>query len=128
MIIIHGDEKMKISVPTMGDKGLDELVSEHFGRAPSFTIVDTETEDVKVVSNTSEHFGGVGTPPELLSKEGVEVMLCGGLGPKAVKMFEEFGVEVYVGAHGTVRGAIDTFQAGNLRVATDANACREHRH
>jgi len=119
---------MKVCAPTMGNKGLNELVCEHFGQAPSFTIVDIKTDDVKVVSNTSEHYGGIGTPPELLSKEGVEVMLCGGLGPKAVKMFEGFGVEVYIGASGTVKDAIDLYQSGKLSEATDANACKEHRH
>ena len=119
---------MKICVPTMGEKGLSETVCEHFGQAPSFTIVDTQTDGIRVVLNTSEHYGGVGTPPEILSKEGVEVMLCGGLGQKAVKMFEGFGVEVYVGASGTVKNAIDAYQSGKLSEATDANACKEHRH
>ena len=119
---------MKICAPTMGDKGIEEAICEHFGQAPSFTIVDTQTDTVKVVLNTSEHYGGVGTPPEILSKEGVEVMLCGGLGPKAVKMFEGFGVEVYIGASGTVREAIDAYKSGKLSEATDANACKEHRH
>ncbi|PXF50938.1 MAG: dinitrogenase iron-molybdenum cofactor biosynthesis protein [Candidatus Methanophagaceae archaeon] len=134
---------MKICIPTMGERGLDELVSEHFGRAPTFTVVDLEglegkelegsavaSEAVKVVPNTSEHFGGVGHAPEIISGEGVEVMLCGGLGPRAIQMFEQFGVEVFVGLSGaeTVRDAIRAFQAGALHEATDADACREHRH
>ena len=140
---------MKICIPTMGERGLDELVSEHFGRAPTFTVVDLEglegkelegsavaSEAVKVVPNTSEHFGGVGHAPEIISGEDVEVMLCGGLGPRAIQMFEQFGVEVFVGLSGlgagtapvTVRDAIRAFQAGALHEATDADACREHRH
>lgn len=33
---------MKVGIPTMGDSGLDESVSQHFGRASTFTIVDTK--------------------------------------------------------------------------------------
>ncbi len=55
-------------------------------------------------------------------------MLCSGLGPRAIGMFEQFGIEVYVGASGTVREAVRDFQAGMLHEATDADACREHRH
>ncbi len=55
-------------------------------------------------------------------------MLCGGLGPKAVTMFEQFGIDVFVGAQGTVRDAIEAWKQGSLMEATDENACREHRH
>jgi predicted Fe-Mo cluster-binding NifX family protein len=123
-----GGERMKICVPTMGNNELDDFVSEHFGRAPTFTIVDLSKNEVKVVPNTSEHFGGISSPPEMLSTEGVEVMLCSGLGPRAISMFEQSGIEVYVGASGTVRDAVRAFQAGKLREGTDANACKMHRH
>jgi predicted Fe-Mo cluster-binding NifX family protein len=121
---------MKICIPTLGDRGLDEFVSEHFGRAPTFTVVDMETKEVKVIPNTGEHFGGVKVGPEVILEgdADVEVMLCSGLGPRAIGMFEQFGIEVYVGASGTVREAVRDFQAGKLHEATDADACKEHRH
>ena len=119
---------MKVSVPTMGDRGLDELICAHFGRAETFTIVDIDSGDVEVIRNTSEHMGGTGLPPELISAKGAHVMLAGGLGPKAVKMFEGYGIEVFIGATGTVRDAISDWKEGYLEEATDENACREHRH
>ena len=53
---------MLIGIPSMGKQGLNELVGEHFGRVPAYTLIDTETEQVKVVDNTSEHLGGKGYP------------------------------------------------------------------
>ena len=44
---------MKLCIPTMGDRGMEEMVGEHFGRVPTYTLVDTETGDVKVVQNTT---------------------------------------------------------------------------
>lgn len=119
---------MKIAVPTMGNNGLADEVSQHFGRAPTFTIVDTETNDVKVMDNTSQHMGGQGYPPEIMQRAGVKVMLCSGLGPKAIAMFEEFGIDVFVSAAGTVKDAVNSWKEGKLPEATDANACKEHRH
>ncbi|OYT61778.1 dinitrogenase iron-molybdenum cofactor biosynthesis protein [Methanosarcinales archaeon ex4484_138] len=119
---------MKICIPTYEMNGLDETVCGHFGQAPTFTVVDTESGEVKAIPNTGEHFGGSGLLPEMLSREGVHVMLCGGLGPRAIAMFEEFGIEVYVGAEGTARDTIKAWQSGQLREATDENACRENRH
>lgn len=117
---------MKIAIPTDGERGLEERVGEHFGRVPTYTMVNTETDEVFVIANTSEHMGGQGYPPELLAKEGVEVMLCAGLGRRAVMMFQELGIMVYVGAQGTVRDAVNMWQEGKLQPATDENACRQH--
>lgn len=119
---------MKVCVPSMGNSGLEEEVSLHFGRASTFTIVNLENDDVKVLPNTSEHMGGFGKPPETMIREGVNVMLCSGLGPRAIAMFEEYGIEVYVGAAGTVKDAIDSWKNGQLQMATDENACKMHRH
>ena len=117
-----------ICVPTMGNNGLKEYVSEHFGRAPTFTVVDLDTNEVMIIPNTSEHMGGIGKPPEIIASTGTEVMLCSGLGPRAIQMFEQQGVEVFVGAGGTVVDAIKAWKEGRLQEATDANACKMHRH
>jgi predicted Fe-Mo cluster-binding NifX family protein len=110
----------------MGKKGLDEAVGEHFGRVPFYTVFDTETEGVEVFSNTSEHMGGVGLPPELLARAGAQVLVCRGLGGRAIAMFEELGVRVFVGASGTVRDVVRLYGEGKLREATDADACAHH--
>jgi predicted Fe-Mo cluster-binding NifX family protein len=120
--------KMKISVPSMGNKGLEEEISPHFGRAPIFTIYDTETEKVEILQNTSQHMGGSGLPPELMHAHGIDIMLCSGLGPRAVQMFEQLGIMVYVGAKGSVSDTIEAWKRGVLQEATDETVCKEHRH
>jgi len=117
---------MKVCVPTMGDKGLEDVVGEHFGRVPCYTIVDSETKEVEVLNNTSEHTGGRGYPPEIMAKAGVDVMICAGLGRRAIMMFEELGIMVYVGASGSVEDAINMWENNNLPAATDENACQQH--
>ena len=117
---------MKVCIPTNGEKGLDDFVGEHFGRVPTYTIVDLESESVKVVSNTSHHMGGDGYPPEIMVKEGVNVMICKGLGRRAISMFSEYGIDVYIGATGSVKNAIDAFKSGNLQKAGEGDACGMH--
>ena len=46
---------MRICVPTATDDGLDATVHEHFGSAPYFSILDTETGAVEAVRNANEH-------------------------------------------------------------------------
>ena len=117
---------MKICIPTMGEGGLDDIVGEHFGRVPTYTIVNLETDEVKVVPNISHHMGGQGDPPQIMAREGVNVMICQGLGRRAINMFEDLGITVYIGASGTVRDAVNTFKQGNLQKASESDACGKH--
>lgn len=119
---------MKVCVPTDGEGGLEDMVGQHFGRAPTYTAMDAETKMVELIENTSQHHGGSMLPPELLAEYGIDVMLCGGLGPKAVQMFENFGIEVFVGAQGKVSDAIAAWEAGELARAADNNVCHSHEH
>ncbi len=117
---------MKVCIPTMGNRGFEENIGEHFGRVPTYTIVNTDTNEVKVIDNTSEHTGGQGYPPEIIAQAGAKVMICQGLGRRAVAMFEELGIMVYVGAQGTVKDVIQLWERNELQPATDENACAQH--
>lgn len=117
---------MKVAIPTIGKKGLEELIGEHFGRTETYTLVDTETGEVSVLDNTSHHMGGQGYPPELLHAAGAEVLLCQGLGSRAIQMFRDSGIKVYVGAFGTVKDALESFKSGELSEASEDGACSRH--
>lgn len=119
---------MRLCIPSSGSEGLGSTVGQHFGKVPYFTVVNSETGEVEIVPNTSEHMGGIGVPPEQLSKQGVDVMLCGGLGRKAVQLFESYGIEVYTGASGTVADAVNAWKNGELEKASMNNACQGHDH
>jgi predicted Fe-Mo cluster-binding NifX family protein len=119
---------MQVSVPVMNRFGLSSSVGAHFGKVPAYAILDTESGNLRFVDNTSEHLGGVGMPPELLAKEGVQVVLCSGLGPKAVDMLVSLGIQVHVGAKGTVQETIAAWNEGKLPRADQNNACQEHHH
>ena len=116
----------KVCVPTAGPGGLDDRVGEHFGRVPTYTIYDAKTENVEVVDNSSEHAGGTGLPADILAGLGIDVLLCSGLGRRAIGILTEHGIEVCVGQSGTARDAIDAWKGGRLSGASDADACQQH--
>ena len=116
----------KVCVPTDGAGGLDDLVGEHFGRVPTYTIFNPETEEVEIVDNTSEHMGGAGYPAQILADLGIDVLLCSGLGRRAIQMLSESGIEVCTGVSGTARQAIGSWKAGSLAKAAEGDACTRH--
>ncbi|PIE31273.1 dinitrogenase iron-molybdenum cofactor biosynthesis protein [candidate division KSB3 bacterium] len=119
---------MKICIPVLDLNGLKSKISQHFGKAATFAIVDDETMEVTALTNDGQHHGGVLAPPDIIEQAGVDVVLCGGLGIKAVRMFEEKGIHVYNNASGTVEDVVKAYKEGLLPEATDANACQEHAH
>ncbi len=115
-----------ICIPSAGVGGLDDQVGEHFGRVPTYTIIELESGDVRVLENTSEHAGGAGLPADILSEAGIDVLLCQGAGRRAMSILNEQGIEVCIGASGTVKQALEEWKEGTLHSATDADACQRH--
>lgn len=121
-------ESMKVCIPSMGDGRLEAKVSTHFGRAPNYTLYDTETAAIEVLSNDGKHHGGGRSPPEIISNIGADVLLCSNLGRKAVERFDAMEIDVYCGATGTVRDAIDQLNAGELEAAVPGGEYCGHEH
>ena len=117
---------MKVCFPTEDNGGREARVGEHFGRVPTYTIIDNETDQVEVIPNDSSHMGGSGLPADLLAQEGVDVMVCSGLGRKAIRLFEEHGIDVYIGAGGTVKEALKEWRENQLLSASESDACERH--
>jgi len=116
----------KLCVPTEGAGGMDAAVGEHFGRVPTYTLYETETGAVEIVDNSSMHMGGSGYPAELLASLGIDVLLCSGLGRRAIQMLSEQGVSVCTGISGSARDAIESWTSGGLSTAGEGDACMRH--
>jgi predicted Fe-Mo cluster-binding NifX family protein len=90
----NGGEKMvKIVIPTSDEKG--ERLSDHFGRAPYFawfSIEDGSVVEKGIVPNDSEHFGGVGRPPERIAHLEPDAVVTTGMGMRAINMFQQMNV------------------------------------
>jgi len=118
---------MKIVIPTNNKKGLEDEVADHFGRCLTYTIVDKHGEVVEIIDNISEHMGGQGLPPELMKKHQANILLCKGIGPRAINLCKELGIEVYVYQAETVKEIFQLWQNNKLKKAGVEDACDEHK-
>ncbi|MEA3272619.1 MAG: NifB/NifX family molybdenum-iron cluster-binding protein [Patescibacteria group bacterium] len=116
---------MKIVVPTNNKKGLDDEIAEHFGRCQTYTFLDEQGEVIEIIDNTSEHMGGVGLPPELMKKHGADVLLCKGLGMRALNLCRQLGIDVYVFQVEKVKEVFEMWKNNKLKKANAEDAC-EH--
>ena len=118
---------MRIVIPTNNKKGLNDEVAQHFGRCKTYTFLDEEGEVLEIVDNTSEHMGGVGLPPELMKKYDANILLCKDLGPRALNLSGELGIEVYTSQAETVENIFKAWKNNKLKKAGVEDACEQHK-
>ena len=132
---------MKIAIST--DAG---TVCAHFGRAPEFTFVTIENNEViekKVLPNPGHSVGSI---PEFVNQQGAKCMIAGGMGQRAVQFFSQYGIDVITGVIGKIDDVIEKILNGTLeggeslcnpgigkgygveKIHTEADDMDEHHH
>lgn len=119
---------VRVAVSADDSNGLDSVVSPHFGRCPYYIFVELEGQEVKQVDTAENPYYGRHAPgqvPTFINEQGVDVMLTGGMGGRAIGFFQQYGIEPVTGASGTVRHALEQYLGGQLQ---GAEPCRDHEH
>ena len=132
---------MKICISS--DSG---IVSAHFGRAPEFTFITIENNEVvekEVLQNPGHTVGSI---PKFVNDQGAKCMIAGGMGPRAVDFFNQYGIEVIMGVSGKIDDVVREILDGTLeggeslcspgggkgygvdKIHTEADDDHEHHH
>lgn len=101
---------MRVAISTDG-----EFVSAHFGRCPSFTIIDIESGKVAKMEEAANPGHEPGAIPQFLHQKGVNCIVAGGMGPRAVSFFNEYGMEAIVGVSGKIVDVVEQLKKGTLK-------------
>ncbi len=102
-------------------------IFQHFGHTQQFRLyeaVDGTVVSSKVISSGGS---GHGALAGLLAGQGVDALICGGIGPGAQRALAEAGVALYGGVSGSADAAVEALLAGTLTYSAEAN-CDHHAH
>jgi predicted Fe-Mo cluster-binding NifX family protein len=120
----------RIVVPVLDEAGETSRLSPHFGRAPFFAVAElTASGDIvnlRFEPNSSSHFGGQGRPPDLLLQLGPNVIITFGMGPRAMRRFQEAGIAVMQAKSESLGDVLTAFSHNELTELTEG--CRDARH
>ncbi len=120
----------RIVVPVINQRELAAQLSQHFGRAPYFAVVDIDDDNQvlkqQTIANTSEHFGGVGRPPDRILQLKPDALITYGMGPRALTIFQSAQVAVLRTTALTVGDAVTLYTADALEELTEG--CHYARH
>jgi len=100
---------MRVAISTDGD-----FVSAHFGRCPSFTLIDIENGKVTKKTEVANPGHQPGAIPQFLHQKGVNCIVAGGMGMRAVSFFEEYSIKTIVGVSGKIDEVIEQLKKGAL--------------
>lgn len=111
---------MKIAVTY--DNG---TIFQHFGRTETFKIY--EVEDSRIISSEVIGSNGIGhgALAGLLAENGVNVLICGGIGGGAQSALTDAGIELCAGAQGDADQAVEAYLKGEL---VSAGVICDHHH
>ncbi len=113
---------MKIAVPYA-----DGQIFGHFGQTQTFKIY--ETDGSQVVSTQTLAADGYAhcALANLLAKENVDALICGGIGGGALAKLNAAGIKFYAGVSGDADAAVAALLAGE-EIGATGPTCGGHSH
>jgi predicted Fe-Mo cluster-binding NifX family protein len=120
----------RIVVPVMDGTGESSKLSQHFGRAPLFAVIELNAEGaiqhLEFQPNRSEHFGGHGRPPDILLGLEPSKIIAFGMGPRAMRRFQTAGIAVLKANSSILNEVIEAYTRNELTELTEG--CHDARH
>lgn len=118
---------MKVCFAVEKNNGSESPVYGHFGSAPAFILVDTETNNITTVGNKDiNHVHGACNPVMAMGGHAVDAVVVGGIGAGALNRLNAEGIKVYASAAETVGSNLDLLKEGKLSLLTLQHTCAGH--
>ncbi len=126
----------RIALASEDNLGLEGLLSAHFGRCPYYTFVNVEGDRIigfEVIKNPYYPNHQPGVIPQFIHSHKADMMIAGGMGPRAIEFFNQFGIDVATGVQGKVKDIVKAYLRGEIKgiVACghhgDEHVCEEDR-
>jgi predicted Fe-Mo cluster-binding NifX family protein len=120
--IDHQSQIMKIAIPVENDR-----LNSHFGGSREFAIVEVDA-NAKIILRSEtlpapKHEPGAF--PRWLHSLGVEVIIAGGIGQRALTLFAEQGINVVAGQPNELSGKlVEAYLAGGVNAKPEG--CSQH--
>ena len=105
----------------------DGQVFQHFGHTAQFKVY--EAKDGKILSSQVVYTNGSGhgALAGFLAAQGVDTLICGGIGGGAQAALAEANIRLLGGVQGSSDAAVEAFLSGSLQYNPDVK-CSHHEH
>lgn len=120
-------DKKLIAVPSSMPGGMEAPLGQHFGHCDLYTVIEIENGEIGKVAtlpNVPHQQGGCMAPVNHLARNGVNVLIAGGMGLRPLMGFNQVGIKVFYGNGApTVGEAVQALMDGKLTEFTQQHTC-----
>lgn len=104
----------------------DGQVFQHFGHCENFKIYDVVDAEIKSANIVSAVGSGHGALSSFLRDNGIDTLICGGIGGGARTALGESGIELYPGVTGDADASVTALINGSLKFDPDTMCAHHH--
>lgn len=90
-------------------------VSPHFGRCEKYLLAEVEGTDIRLTQWLENPGHEPGLLPQVMQREGVQVVVAGGAGPRAQQLLAQNGIQMILGATGDALEVLQALAQGTLQ-------------
>jgi len=120
---------MKIAIASEENKGLQSRAAHHFGRCPYYVFINLDKNDnvTSVKTKVNPYYNGhePGVVPQFIANEKADVIISGGMGPRAIEWFKQLGVTALTASANRVEDVLEMFIKNQI---AGAESCHESEH
>lgn len=96
------------------------VLCEHFGHCQNFAIIEVENNLIQNIKEVTPPEHQPGLYPKWVAQHGVTDVIAGGIGQKAINLFNEQKINVYFGAPiKTAKALAEDFLTGTLELSVN---------
>jgi predicted Fe-Mo cluster-binding NifX family protein len=120
---------MKICFPVSKANGMESEVYGHFGSAPAFLVIETDSNTVTTINNKDQHHEhGACNPLKALNNQKVDAIVVGGIGGGALSKLKQLGIKVFQSQASTIKENVAMFNKQGLPEFAATHCCPGHGH
>jgi len=118
---------MKICFPVSKVNGMESEVYGHFGSAPAFLVIETDSNTIKTINNRDQHHvHGACNPMKALNNQKIDAIVVGGIGTGALSRLNQLGIKVFQAQAITIKENIAILKNQNLPEFSALHCCSGH--
>lgn len=113
------ERSRRIAIASSG-KTLQSPVDPRFGRCPYFLIVESKSDEFKVIENTAgQTFRGASiSAAQMIANQGVKAIIAGNFGPNAVNVLRASNIKIFPAFGISAKQALQKYRTGELTEIT----------
>ena len=102
-------------------------IFQHFGHTEQFKLYAVENGQILSSVVVDTNGSGHGALAGFLAAQGVDVLICGGIGGGAQNALAQAGIRLFGGCSGSADAAVEALLAGHLSFNANVQ-CSHHQH